>query len=970
MFHKRKQETRKKSFKLGKLDELVLSNTKLKFSIEQLQNLNYIIHKRLQRNVSLESEKSLSFAKSVSERLVQRLICGAGIIDPRFSTKYLICNNRQKINNHLSHKLDYIVRLDCLSLPSFYESDTKPKYSVFESESEYPAGYARIKLHTSTYKIWGDFTNSQGFLRRDKIQAKLVELLALAASKEVPSSPLYIDESIHCGIPGKVVDPFTLHNILKIPPDQQVYYGPGGSVPRFPDPRDFRLAIVDEPNGIRIKVEFLSPSLSNITVDVTILVAVGIDCWPVSTDFPSRLSLGHSDCLLYHQAALTGMYLVGYGVHSSAWQIRLPAAEYVILSHYGNNSTVKTILEMLHLVLEDIDESKKSLGKHQLSYKILTKYILQTVLFEELEENSTSPVNDMINWAPIYLSTYVLKLLDNLVGKLSAEKQPNYFFKKSNLMVNPGHLTDDDYIEEANYVKTAVARFFDESLMSTKGNEEFNSIVQAQESEMVLLFKWRDLIEGLLPPSGTRGRRFCFAGSKNRREIAHSQYTARQLEYIGMLLNKMLMVRQKIIQFDHTMEDLVNSQKYQQDRPLEDIIFILVTIMDQARDRYLTTATNPAIIKNSLKIKSNFNNQTSKLVDVMRRDKDLQGLSTVEDDLCLVKIILKWLYRGMDQSKRYLGPILRPYLNNIFSSSHAMSWHLESLKERLNDEELNALGIFAQLVNSAKITPAQGLIDSVSKNWEWARSMLSMIEQNTLRIIFVSDRGQIYRHILSLPSYQRKISLQCGSKTLDTKTEKRELRRQKTLPSRSYFNTILNEKSQKAGEEATPQHDQLKQASPLTYLINKKHRMGEHRGCGDIFKALTWMQKLRVFQEVASDLPPEERLEILELIQSIQTSKRRRSAAKRWSETLPQSNRNTLPTNDKDVEQKYTMKEESAGISISTEAKDKRKEPVRKTSVLLESCRIARIKEDFGVFYLNDSFRIKSLLSKSDSFKY
>lgn len=62
---------------------------------------------------------------------------------------------------------------------------------------------------------------------RDKVQARLVELLALAASKDVPNSPLHVDESVLCGIPGKVVDSVTLHNILKIPPQQHVYYGPG-----------------------------------------------------------------------------------------------------------------------------------------------------------------------------------------------------------------------------------------------------------------------------------------------------------------------------------------------------------------------------------------------------------------------------------------------------------------------------------------------------------------------------------------------------------------------------------------------------------------------------------------------------------------------------------------------------------------------------------------------------------------------
>lgn len=84
-----------------------------------------------------------------------------------------------------------------------------------------------------------------------------------------------------------------------------IIFSIGGNVPRFPDPRDFRLAIIDEPNGIRLRVEFFSPALSNINIDVRLLVAIGLDAWPSSTDFPSRISFGHSDCLLYHQAAQT-----------------------------------------------------------------------------------------------------------------------------------------------------------------------------------------------------------------------------------------------------------------------------------------------------------------------------------------------------------------------------------------------------------------------------------------------------------------------------------------------------------------------------------------------------------------------------------------------------------------------------------------------------------------------------------------
>lgn len=66
------------------------------------------------------------------------------------------------------------------------------------------------------------------------------------------------------------------------------------------------------------------------------------------------------------------MYLVGYGVQSSAWQIRVPAAEFAILNHYGANSTVKTVLDMISVILQDINRSRK-LRKQHVSYIFLSE---------------------------------------------------------------------------------------------------------------------------------------------------------------------------------------------------------------------------------------------------------------------------------------------------------------------------------------------------------------------------------------------------------------------------------------------------------------------------------------------------------------------------------------------------------------------------------------------------------------------
>lgn len=238
-------------------------------------------------------------------------------------------------------------------------------------------------------------------------------------------------------------------------------------------------------------------------------------------------------------------------------------------------------------------------------------------------------------------------------------------------------------------------------------------------------------------------------------------------------------------------EDQIMKEDFDKDEPLEDVIFILVTIMDQARDQYLSNSNSPNVVKNRTKIKSHYNTYMSKLVDIIRKDKEINN-HDFSDDTVLVKIILKWLYKAMDQNRRYLGPILRPYLNYLFVTSHSISWHIDSIKQRQCDEELNSLGKFCELVYKGQITPAEGLIDAVNKHWNWAKQMMKMVEKNTLRVVFVSDRGKVYRHILSLPSYDRRKNLE-GSKTLESDKKKREIRRQKTMPNRNYFNSILKE---------------------------------------------------------------------------------------------------------------------------------------------------------------------------------
>lgn len=193
-----------------------------------------------------------------------------------------------------------------------------------------------------------------------------------------------------------------------------------------------------------------------------------------------------------------------------------------------------------------------------------------------------------------------------------------------------------------------------------------------------------------------------------------------------------------------------------QEDPLEDVIYILVTIVEQARDKFLENLPKTATVDlTRSKLRREFDLATAKLIDLIRKEKEITKMEFI-DDITMVKIILKWLYKGLDHNKKSLAPVLRPYLRVLFVTSHGASWHLEAIKQQEVEDEATALGTFAKLVNKGTITPAQGLVDSISKNWNWAKSMLRVIEEENIRLIFVPERGKISKHILYLPEDKTK----------------------------------------------------------------------------------------------------------------------------------------------------------------------------------------------------------------------
>lgn len=116
--------------------------------------------------------------------------------------------------------------------------------------------------------------------------------------------------------------------------------------------------------------------------------------------------------------------------------------------------------------------------------------------------------------------------------------------------------------------------------------------------------------------------------------------------------------------------------------------------------------------------------------------------------------IVIYLVIGMEYDKKVLGHILRPYLGNLFNSSHENAWHVESWRKRqdIYNTEMRSLSLFCKLVTTQEVSPANGIVESLSKGWSWAEQTINMIERSPaehgLRLVFITPE-QVMKYSLT-----------------------------------------------------------------------------------------------------------------------------------------------------------------------------------------------------------------------------
>jgi len=189
-----------------------LPHTNLRFSAAHLERAEHLLAEEI-RDAAPEALADDELSGSAgpeaqgdadAERLLQRLLCAVASEDPRFRCKFLVCLGRR------ARCAEYLVRIDSLSSPSVYESDSVPACAIEEGVAgeALPQGYARIRIRSvEAAEEWAGFLCPAGCLRRDRVQERFVKLLAAAVANVTAAAATSddpVDESRLCGVAGKV----------------------------------------------------------------------------------------------------------------------------------------------------------------------------------------------------------------------------------------------------------------------------------------------------------------------------------------------------------------------------------------------------------------------------------------------------------------------------------------------------------------------------------------------------------------------------------------------------------------------------------------------------------------------------------------------------------------------------------------------------------------------------------------------
>lgn len=82
---------------------------------------------------------------------------------------------------------------------------------------------------------------------------------------------------------------------------------------------------------------------------------------------------------------------------------------------------------------------------------------------------------------------------------------------------------------------------------------------------------------------------------------------------------------------------------------------------------------------------------------------------------------------GAKEDKKYLGPVLKPYLNDLYTTALENSWFLEDFEDKKCLDEFDGIKVFCLRVHEG-LDPCVGLLDA-AKKYSWAKTLVDVVDR-------------------------------------------------------------------------------------------------------------------------------------------------------------------------------------------------------------------------------------------------
>ncbi|KAM3957157.1 uncharacterized protein ACR2FA_008872 [Aphomia sociella] len=664
--------------------DLRLPSTGLKFTVHQLRALNSYVDVLYEEDQKGQMSTEM---ESAVESLVQRIVDGAGQRDQRFRCCHLIALHRGK--KMRSRSLEYLVTLD--SLPVLNVSDECRL-------QDGPVGYGKIRITGRAADKWEEFLTPSGYLCRDKVVERWVELIARCAAAR--------------GGGGARV--LSARAATRAVPHQYCY------LERVSPPHstnDRRLAIVEGAAWVMVRVGAGE-------AEAKLMLGVRVDGCSASA-YTTRVPLTHPLAMLHYTSAQGGYYAVSAGssvARGASWQLWNPALEAALDSLCAPPSAAARLAAALNALLHRMRE-----GNYQGTLRALSRYAASCALRRRLDRCAVYSQNAARCCVSAHMSHHLLLVLDD------KERSPVHSF---DISVQASVASNWTY-----KVKPMIM------IYNVLGTEEIPP-TPSEALEMVLFSRWESLNKESKAAAGTT-----------------LSYSRRQLRYLWRVSSELVKCKNLVACENRNTfrENLIQATSLHQES-IEDLIHILAIMLDQARDLYLNNFQHKTLgefdrelstyrSKKWNKLKDYYDASSACLIDAVRRDSDLRQ-EDLKDPLNVMKNILNWLHKGAKEDKKYLGPVLKPYLDGLFNSSLENGWFLEEFDAKSCEKEFESLREYCTGVHDGNLEPCMGLLD-LAKRQAWAKAMVDFVDKFRhvdFRLVFPTGDGMAISYPIKLPS--------------------------------------------------------------------------------------------------------------------------------------------------------------------------------------------------------------------------